>query len=167
MQKNSYARGLGAFQLFGYSALAFLLDAATKALFFDHADLFSREGSSFLRPVIGLTVHANTGATGNIAIPLFALITFSVGFLTWGVWMFFQLERWWARRVLIFFTGLFIGGALGNLADRLTLGYVRDWILVLETSVLNVADIAILLGCLGIFLLLRPRRPRPSIEAAS
>lgn len=162
MQKDSYARSLGGFRLFGYSAVTFLLDAATKALFFDHADLLAARTPSPLHSVIGLTVHANMGATGNIAVPLPLLIAFSVSFLLWGLWMFFRLEQWWTRPTLILFTGLFIGGAIGNLADRVALGYVRDWILLFQTSVLNIADLGILVGCIGIFVLLRPRPlPKP------
>lgn len=41
---------------------------------------------------------------------------------------------------------LVMGGALGNLYDRLALGYVFDWLMFFKTSIVNVADLAITLG---------------------
>ena len=58
----------------------------------------------------------------------------------------------WTGRVAL---GLIYGGAIGNLIDRVSLGYVRDFIKldlrVFEWPAFNVADIAIVVG---IFLLL-------------
>jgi signal peptidase II len=45
-----------------------------------------------------------------------------------------------------------IGGALGNLWDRLEWSFVFDWILIVNRSVINLADIAIALGLLLYFL---------------
>lgn len=46
--------------------------------------------------------------------------------------------------------GLILGGAAGNLCDRLLLGYVRDMIRFpfLDISVFNLADAAIVCGCI-------------------
>ena len=61
---------------------------------------------------------------------------------------------WWAtradRRLLITAIGLVIGGALGNVIDRVRFGYVVDFIDVSGTGVFpwvfNVADSAITIG---------------------
>ena len=65
--------------------------------------------------------------------------------------------------------GLVLGGGVGNLADRLRLGYVTDFLDRGGSGAFNVADVAILAGLvlLGAATLLRPslRRslgPRPS-----
>ena len=42
--------------------------------------------------------------------------------------------------------GLVLGGGIGNLADRLRLGYVTDFIDRSSRGAFNVADVAILLG---------------------
>lgn len=42
--------------------------------------------------------------------------------------------------------GMIVGGALGNIVDRLRLGYVIDFINIIFWSVFNVADIAIVTG---------------------
>ena len=45
--------------------------------------------------------------------------------------------------------GLMLAGVTGNLADRLFLGHVTDFIDVMRWYVFNVADVAILVGLLG------------------
>ncbi len=63
--------------------------------------------------------------------------------------------------------GLLLGGAVGNLVDRLRLGYVTDFIARNERNAFNLADLAIYAG-LGLMLLLllvadrRDARRRPA-----
>ena len=63
--------------------------------------------------------------------------------------------------------GLLLGGAIGNLVDRLRLGYVTDFIARNERNAFNLADLAIYAG-LGLMLLLllvadrRDARRRPA-----
>jgi lipoprotein signal peptidase len=52
-----------------------------------------------------------------------------------------------------------IGGALSNLADRLLLGSVRDFLAVPHLVVLNLADVAVFLGLIG-FMALRVARAK-------
>jgi len=52
------------------------------------------------------------------------------------------------------FLGLILGGAFGNFYDRLRLGYVIDMIDFKFWPVFNVADIAIVIGALGLALFL-------------
>jgi signal peptidase II len=65
-----------------------------------------------------------------------------VGCLTFGLTV-----RAWTGRVAI---ALIVGGALGNLVDRLARGYVVDFIHIFGWPVFNVADIAV---CVGVPLL--------------
>ncbi|NLG64054.1 MAG: signal peptidase II, partial [Actinobacteria bacterium] len=54
--------------------------------------------------------------------------------------------------------GVFLGGSLGNLIDRLRLGYVVDFIGIAWWPTFNVADIALAVGAALIVLgFLRPR----------
>jgi signal peptidase II len=57
--------------------------------------------------------------------------------------------------------GLLLGGAIGNMIDRLRLGYVTDFIARGERHAFNVADLAIYvgLGGLALLLLFGDRRP--------
>lgn len=43
---------------------------------------------------------------------------------------------------------LIIGGGIGNLWDRVTLHFVRDWMLLFGRSAFNVADVCVLIGIL-------------------
>ncbi len=64
--------------------------------------------------------------------------------------------------------GLQIGGALGNLLDRLRLGHVTDFVDVGRWPVFNLADVAIVGGVLllGVLLLLEPGREGQEADAA-
>ena len=48
--------------------------------------------------------------------------------------------------------GLQLGGALGNLVDRLTIGHVTDFISVGNFPVFNIADASITIGAVLLFL---------------
>jgi signal peptidase II len=65
------------------------------------------------------------------------------------------------RRPLVWLpTGLLLGGAAGNLLDRLREGYVTDFIKLPHWPAFNVADIAITFGVLALIYVLEgpPRR---------
>ena len=66
----------------------------------------------------------------------------------------FRLSRWSSVAVM-----LMLGGAVGNMIDRLLQGYVVDMfeVLLFEFAVFNVADAALTVGCamMAIALLLR------------
>jgi signal peptidase II len=57
-----------------------------------------------------------------------------------------------------------LGGALGNLIDRVVLGYVIDWVHLSYWPVFNVADVAISFG-VGLLLLASRRDGAPSATA--
>lgn len=67
--------------------------------------------------------------------------------------------RAWTPRIGL---ALIVGGALGNVADRLRLGYVVDFIHVRGWPVFNVADVAVVAGMALLFL---PRRKTVSSTA--
>jgi signal peptidase II len=59
---------------------------------------------------------------------------------------------------------LICGGGIGNLVDRWAYGYVRDFLNVglgpVRTGIFNVADVALMTGCLMVFLAHRAAAPR-------
>ncbi|MCC6148478.1 MAG: signal peptidase II [Anaerolineaceae bacterium] len=72
-------------------------------------------------------------------------------------------ERDWTLRLAM---GLQLGGALGNLVDRITIGHVTDFLAFGDFPVFNVADSSITVG-VGILLLgmfLQERKIKHSIE---
>lgn len=56
-------------------------------------------------------------------------------------------------------TGMLLGGALGNLIDRIAYGAVTDWIKLPHWPAFNVSDISITLGVLVLLWVLEFRRP--------
>ena len=100
-------------------------------------------------PILRFTFVQNTGVSFGL---------FGGGEARWGLTIFSVLVSgalaWWAtradRRLLITAIGLVIGGALGNVIDRVRFGYVVDFIDVSGTGVFpwvfNVADSAITIG---------------------
>ncbi len=166
MQKDAYARAVGATALFFASVLVFALDLWSKWLFFTFPERWTGgfpPGTAWFQ----ITQHVNQGATFNAPIPVWLLVFCSCAFLSWFLITFFRFSWWWKHRGALLSASLLIGGALGNLSDRLRLSYVRDWLLIGNTSVVNLADICIILGCIGLFFTFaneRPRHLRQSME---
>ena len=145
-----------AFAAYGFALLIIVLDQLTKAWILSLPDVASIEqipvGYVFAEvfpPVLRFTFVQNTGVSFGL---------FGGGEARWGLTIFSVLVSgalaWWAtradRRLLITAIGLVIGGALGNVIDRVRFGYVVDFIDVSGTGVFpwvfNVADSAITIG---------------------
>ena len=108
---------------------------------------------SFLPGVLGLTYVQNTGAAFSafqgmqwLFAVIFLLFTAAV------LWEYFKkpmgftrFERWCIAAIY--------GGGLGNMIDRLRLGYVVDMIetLFVDFPVFNGADCFITCGCIALF----------------
>jgi signal peptidase II len=124
------------------------------------------------QPVIGDYVRIwpvhNTGALfglfGNQAVLFAALSIGVVGIIIWFHGRSLVTNGWFATLAL----GLLLGGALGNLADRLRLGYVLDFVDMgvgdLRFYTYNVADAAISAALVLLVLMaFWPSRRRPWI----
>lgn len=101
--------------------------------------------------VLSFTYSRNTGSAMGL-VPaggrLLAIIAalFVLGIVVWG-------ERWARRNPwLVWGLGVLLGGALGNLIDRVRLNYVIDFIDVHFWPVFNVADIAVCAGAAAILI---------------
>lgn len=109
--------------------------------------------------MLHLTYVQNTGA----AFGLFQGFTGAFVLISLGVaaWVALELIRHRHQAVLTQSAlALVLGGAIGNLIDRLWLGYVIDFIDVRVWPVFNVADSAISVGvALLVWQTLFPRRP--------
>lgn len=68
-----------------------------------------------------------------------------------------------AREKLLWLpVGAILGGAIGNVIDRIRLGYVVDFIDPIAWPAFNLADVFIVLGVIGFVLLLMGGRDEPS-----
>ena len=135
------------------TALVIVLDQASKAWMLQHFFLFERV---HLAPVLDIILTYNTGAA-------FSMLADAAG---WQRWVFVVLALvvsgtliGWLRRLAAATQGLIacglaliVGGALGNMIDRLTLGRVVDFIHVHWRAAyfpaFNLADSAITVGAL-------------------
>ncbi|HWE64922.1 MAG TPA: signal peptidase II [Chloroflexota bacterium] len=126
-------------------ALVVVLDQITKhwATLTLNADPSS--GPSILGGWLALVYTTNTGAAFGVLADR-GILFFIIGIVVLGVviayWRFLPNHRPLLRISL----GLQLGGATGNLIDRVRIGYVVDFIQVKDWPVFNVADSAIVCG---------------------
>jgi signal peptidase II len=137
------------------------VDQATKQLVVHGID---RNTAVDVVPGLELTNTRNTGVAfgafaGGGAI-VGVLIAVSLGLLL----VYFVLNR--GRPWLWLPVGLLLGGAIGNLVDRIRIGSVVDWIDPAAWPAFNVADACITIGVLGLLWLAerdgRSKRPAES-----
>ncbi len=128
-----------------FAAAIIAFDQLTKILVVENVALGDDEA---VFPGIGLTYVRNTG----VAFGAFA----EGGTLVWAltvaalvgllVFFAFNADKLW----LWLPVGAIAGGAIGNLIDRARLGYVVDFIDPVAWPAFNIADIAIVVGILGV-----------------
>lgn len=104
-----------------------------------------RQDIELLGDVVRLDYAENRGAAFGLFSRWGALLTpVAIIFLIGLVWYFARSAgRAWPPATAI---GLIVGGALGNLVDRIRLGYVVDFVAVGPWPKFNVADSAISVG---------------------
>lgn len=103
-----------------------------------------------LTPWFQLRYEQNTGIAWGIGIPYPLLMVLNIGLLILIPFLAYKnldLRRHKSQIVLV----LIIGGAIGNIVDRVFLGYVTDFIAIGWWPVFNLADVFL---STGIFLLL-------------
>ena len=131
--------------------LVFLLDRFTKA--FLVARVHPGQSVPLLPPVLRLTYVQNTGAAfGLFKGQQFLFIVISIAVISW-ISRELLLRPPAAARAgpptqapITWAYGLILGGAAGNLIDRLRLGYVIDFLDLRVWPVFNVGDSAITIG---------------------
>ena len=144
------------------AALVLLADQASKAAI-DSA-LALGERVSVIGDLVVLWHVRNEGAAFSLfqgGQPFFLVITV----LAFAMLIYFQRAFRGRGMALYVVLGLILGGTLGNLLDRVRLGYVTDFISVgigsLRWPTWNVADASIVVGILALvayLMLLDPRR---------
>jgi len=90
---------------------------------------------------------------------VFSLMAVALAVLIW----FYLRHR--GRPGLWLATGLLLGGAIGNAIDRISLGYVRDFIELPHFPSFNIADVAITFGVIILVLTVEPSAPEEEEES--
>lgn len=128
------------------AALAILVDQATKAYVVAHLDRHETwMPVDFIEPVFRFTLVHNTGAAFGMfpqGGTLFLLIAIVVSSVILYYYRHLPFGGWIVRLAL----ALQLAGALGNVIDRVRLGYVIDFLKVTYWPVFNVADSCIVIG---------------------
>ena len=143
--------------MFWWAFWVFLLDQATKWLVVHWMDLRTRMEIDLLPPLLNLRMAWNRGVNFGLFAEIdmrWVLVALAIGisgFVTAWVW-----REGGGRRVHIS-AGLLVGGALGNVVDRILYGAVADFLNMSCCGIenpyaFNVADIAVFAGALGLVL---------------
>lgn len=137
----------------------FVLDQLSKYIIVQAMDLKTRFAIDVLPPLINFRMAWNEGIN-------FGLFSGAGDVMRW-FWVFLSLlisawVVWWVRRegggrTVMISAGLLVGGALGNVIDRIIYGAVADFLNMSCCGIenpfsFNVADISIFAGAFGLIL---------------
>lgn len=130
----------------------FLFDQITKLVMDANYNL--GDSKEIIKNFFNLTYVVNTGAAFSILngkVNLIILISFFILF-----YLFYEIITYFKYTNYIFLLSFLIGGMLGNLCDRLFLGYVRDFfdfnIFNYKFPVFNVSDIFVVISAFFIII---------------
>jgi signal peptidase II len=156
---------------YAIAALVFLIDQLVKHWIINVVELQDRVSVNLL-PVLSLTWVENRGVsmgmlTADTETGRWLLVGLT-GLIAAVVALWIRRERQLPERIAL---GLVLGGALGNIVDRIRFGYVVDFIHLhagpWSFYVFNVADAAITLGVIILLARALFSRPDPSDSVGS
>jgi signal peptidase II len=135
--------------------ITFAVDQALKWFVVQYLDLANRLLIEVYPPLLELRMAWNTGINfGLLNISRWVLIAVALAIVAWVlVW----IRREGGGRMAMISAGLLVGGALGNVVDRVIYGAVADFLNMSCCGIenpyaFNVADIAIFVGAIGLIL---------------
>ena len=138
--------------LFGIGGAIVILDQTTKVLVRRNLALGEWwSPTEWLEPYLRIVNWKNTGAAFGILPSLGDFIAILAVVVAIAIVYYFPRvprDDWTLRLAM----GLEFGGAVGNLFDRLTIGWVTDFVSIWRFPVFNVADLCITLGVLVLLL---------------
>lgn len=142
-------RSAGLLRRFGAALLiagaVLVLDQVTKELAQTYLTRQPDQSVPILGEAVRLTYVANRGAAFGILqdrTVFFVIVGVAVIGVIVASYRYYPVSGWLLNLAL----GLQLGGAIGNLVDRLRVGYVVDFIAVSIWPVFNLADSAIVVG---------------------
>jgi signal peptidase II len=157
--------------LFALGGIVIALDQLTKMIVRTQLEF----GESWvpwdwLSPYVRIVYWHNSGAAFGMLQNMSTVFTILAIIVASAIIVYYpQIPKGdWPLRVAL---GLQFGGAVGNLIDRLTIGYVTDFISVGNFPVFNIADSAISIGVavliLGMWIMERKQKTNQTDQEAS
>lgn len=154
-------------RIFATAFWTLLVDQASKFWVVQLMDLRNRGEIDVLPPLLNFRMAWNRGVnfglfSGNTDAARWALIAIALAIVVFVlIWAWREPMQLWGR----ISAGLLVGGAIGNVIDRLVYGAVADFLNMSccgfeNPYAFNVADIAVFAGALG--LVFMPNRKKPS-----
>lgn len=129
---------------FSVAALVVFLDQMSKFFAGAYLQEGQRVGSSFA----GLVLVGNTGTAFGLFKGVNSLFLWLTVFIIGAMLYFYSTRR--LEKMGALFLSLVLGGAIGNLIDRVMFGYVADFVSISVWPAFNVADCAITIGAIGL-----------------
>lgn len=140
------------------AAVVFILDQVSKLVVVQWLNLAGRGEIDVLPPYVNLRMAWNRGInfglfSGDQSPTRWVLIAIAVVITVWVIW--------WMRRetrpLAHISAGLLVGGAMGNVLDRIVYGAVADFLNMSCCGIenpyaFNIADISIFVGAMGLIL---------------
>lgn len=156
-----------------WAALAtFLADQLSKYLVVVVMDLRRIGEIDVLPPLLnfrmGWNYGINFGLFANYSdIMRWVLIALALAI---SVWVYFWVRKEGQRPIAMISAGLLIGGALGNVLDRVIHGAVADFLNMSCCGIenpyaFNIADIGIFAGAIGLILFTSEKKPRDGADS--
>ncbi len=145
------------------AVIILVVDQMTKLIVVHALDLKTRGGMLIWDPFVNFRMAWNTGINFGIQLgDKWILIALAVAICVWVIWW---MNRDRPRMIVQVSAGLVIGGAIGNVIDRLVYGAVADFLNMSccgfeNPYSFNVADISIFIGALGLILLTNDVQPQ-------
>lgn len=130
-------------------AFIIILDQLTKYLSKIYLMPLGGSGIPLINGVFHLTYAENKGAAFSILQnQRWIFIILTVAFIIYGA--YYLITHKHERPLLKISLSIVLGGAVGNLIDRIWLGYVVDFFdfRLINFPVFNVADCAVVIGCI-------------------
>lgn len=139
------------------AAVILALDQASKFLVVHMLDLGARQRIDVLPPWLNLRMAWNSGInfglfSNSADLMRWALVVLALAIVVW-VWTWVARES--HNRLVMLSAGVLIGGAIGNVLDRVFYGAVADFLNMSVPGIdnpysFNIADIAIFAGAVGL-----------------
>ncbi len=144
---NSYSKSKWIVVFVIMTVLAIALDQATKYLAITY--LQGKPAISLIEGVLEFQFYSNTGIAWSLLEGQIVFILFTgLIFLAVVLFCIIKLPEQKKFHCLYFLCGILTGGALGNMIDRIRLGYVVDFIsfTLIDFPIFNVADMFIVVS---------------------